>query len=47
MASIVVVGGGVAGLTCAWRLVRAGHDVEVLESETTVGGRMRSEQEGD
>ncbi|MBW2272546.1 MAG: FAD-dependent oxidoreductase [Deltaproteobacteria bacterium] len=47
MASIVVVGGGVAGLTCAWRLVRAGHDVEVLESEATAGGRMRSEREGD
>ena len=29
MASIVVVGGGAAGLVCAWRLQRAGHDVEV------------------
>jgi len=47
MASFVVVGGGVAGLTCAWRLVRAGHDVEVLESEATAGGRVRSEREGD
>jgi oxygen-dependent protoporphyrinogen oxidase len=47
VASIVVVGGGVAGLTCAWRLLRAGHDVEVLESEAVVGGRVRSEQEGD
>jgi oxygen-dependent protoporphyrinogen oxidase len=47
MASIVVVGGGVAGLTCAWRLSRAGHDVEVLESEAVAGGRMRSEQDGD
>lgn len=47
MASIVVVGGGIAGLTCAWRLQRAGHDVEVLERESEVGGRMRSEQCGD
>jgi len=43
MASIAIVGGGVAGLTCAWRLRRAGHDVEVLEREPVAGGRMRSE----
>jgi len=43
MASIAIVGGGVAGLTCAWRLQRAGHDVEVLEREAVPGGRMRSE----
>jgi oxygen-dependent protoporphyrinogen oxidase len=44
MASIAIVGGGVAGLTCAWRLQRAGHDVEVLEREAAPGGRMRSER---
>lgn len=43
MASVVVVGGGVAGLACAFRLRRAGHDVEVLERESEAGGRMRSE----
>lgn len=43
VASIAVVGGGVAGLVCAWRLRRAGHDVEVLEREAEAGGRMRSE----
>jgi oxygen-dependent protoporphyrinogen oxidase len=47
MASIVVVGGGAAGLVCAWRLQRAGHDVEVLERESAVGGRLRSEPSGD
>ena len=31
MASIVVAGGGLAGLACAWKLRRAGHEVEVLE----------------
>jgi oxygen-dependent protoporphyrinogen oxidase len=46
VASIVVIGGGVAGLTCAWRLQRAGHDVEVLEREAEPGGRMRSERHG-
>jgi oxygen-dependent protoporphyrinogen oxidase len=46
MASIVVVGGGVAGLTCAFRLRRAGHEVEVLEREDSPGGRMRTETRG-
>ena len=41
---MVVVGAGIAGLTCAWRLQQAGHDVEVLEREGTPGGRMRSER---
>ena len=44
MASIAIVGGGIAGLTCAFRLQRAGHDVEVLEREAAPGGRMRSER---
>jgi protoporphyrinogen oxidase len=43
MASVVVVGGGLAGLVCAWRLARAGHDVEVLEREAKAGGSARSE----
>jgi protoporphyrinogen oxidase len=38
MAAIVVVGGGVAGLVCAWRLRRAGHDVDVLEQRDAPGG---------
>ena len=41
-----MVGGGIAGLACAWRLRRAGHDVEVLERESEPGGRMRSERHG-
>jgi len=46
VASVVVVGGGVAGLACAWQLCRAGHEVEVLERAPEAGGRMRSEQRG-
>jgi oxygen-dependent protoporphyrinogen oxidase len=46
MASVVVVGGGIAGLTAAWRLEQDGHDVEVLESEPVAGGRMRAERHG-
>lgn len=34
----IVVGGGFAGLSCAYDLARAGEDVTVLEAEPTVGG---------
>jgi protoporphyrinogen oxidase len=47
VASIVIVGGGVAGLSCAWRLRHAGHDVEVLECAPEPGGRLRTENHGD
>ena len=43
MSRIVVVGGGIAGLACAWRLREGGHDIVVLEREPVAGGRMRSE----
>lgn len=38
----VIVGGGVAGLTCAARLAAAGRPVTVLEREKTPGGLLRS-----
>lgn len=41
MASIIVVGGGLAGLVCGARLVRAGHHVELFEAAPAVGGRLR------
>jgi hypothetical protein len=41
MASIAVVGGGLAGLVCGARLVRAGHEVEVIDAAPAVGGRLR------
>jgi|CXWL01.1.fsa_nt_gi oxygen-dependent protoporphyrinogen oxidase len=44
---IIVVGGGIAGLTAAYTLQKDGFDVEVLEREDTAGGRMRSERHGD
>lgn len=38
---VVVVGGGLAGLTAAVRLGDAGHDVTVLEASDRIGGRVR------
>ncbi len=37
-----MVGGGVAGLTCAYRLHQAGIPVRVLEGQSRVGGRVWS-----
>ena len=44
MASIVIVGAGLAGLCCGWRLQRAGFDVEILERAQRSGGRLSCEQ---
>lgn len=39
---VVVVGAGIAGMTAAFRLQRAGHPVKVLEARPRAGGRMIS-----
>lgn len=41
-AGVVVVGGGIAGLTAAYRLRQAGIAVRLLEAQSRVGGRMFS-----
>lgn len=41
---IVVVGGGLAGLSCALRLANHGQRVVVLERATHVGGRARTQE---
>ncbi|HYY75870.1 MAG TPA: FAD-dependent oxidoreductase, partial [Gaiellaceae bacterium] len=45
----VVVGGGLAGLAAALELVRAGHEVTVLEARPTLGGAVQTlpAREGD
>jgi phytoene dehydrogenase-like protein len=43
---VVVVGAGLAGLTAAERLTRAGLEVIVIESSDEVGGRVRTDQVG-
>lgn len=37
---VVVIGGGFAGLACAYELLSAGYDVTVLEARDRVGGRV-------
>ena len=43
MSDVVVVGAGMAGLTCALDLVRAGVDCTVVEGSDGVGGRVRTD----
>ena len=35
-----IIGGGAAGLTAAWQLVRQGYDVTVFEADAKMGGKM-------
>ena len=37
---IVVVGAGISGCVCAWRLANSGHEVVLVEKGRGVGGRM-------
>ena len=43
----IVVGAGLAGLTCAAMLVAAGHDVLVIDKARSVGGRLATRRIGD
>lgn len=46
-ASVVVLGAGVAGLTAAYELGKAGYDVTVLEARDRIGGRSITLRSGD
>lgn len=42
MSDVVVIGGGISGLACAWQIRRAGFDVVVLEAKRRPGGVIQS-----
>ncbi len=39
---VAVIGAGIGGLACAWRLSRRGIDLRVLEGSSRVGGALRT-----
>ncbi len=39
---IAIIGGGIAGLFCAYVLAREGHNIELFEASDIFGGRIRS-----
>ena len=43
---IVVAGGGIGGMCCAYELMKRGHDVTVLEASGRVGGHVRTVRDG-
>jgi monoamine oxidase len=43
---VIVAGGGIGGLCCAYELVRRGHGVTVLEASGIVGGHVRTVRDG-
>lgn len=47
MKDVIIVGGGIAGLTAAWLLQRSGLGVLLFESEVEPGGNLRTVHEDD
>lgn len=46
MTRVIVIGAGVGGLAAAIRLASAGHEVEVVEQATRVGGKLSTHHAG-
>lgn len=43
---VVIIGGGISGLTAAWRLRKVGVDLCLIEARTRVGGYVRTDHRG-
>ncbi len=43
---VIVAGAGIAGLSCAYELLRRGHDATVLEASGRTGGHVHTVREG-
>lgn len=41
---VVIIGGGIAGLSALWHLTKAGVDARLFEARTRLGGRMYTER---
>src|SRR5437762_1304416 len=41
-AKVVMLGGGLSGITAAWNLMNQGYEVIVLEAQAFAGGRVRT-----
>ena len=42
MKKIIIIGGGITGLSTAWKLSEKGYQVNVLESDKSIGGLAKS-----
>ena len=42
MKEVVIIGGGITGLSVAWRLIDKGFKVKILEADDRVGGLAKS-----
>jgi protoporphyrinogen oxidase len=42
MKKIIIIGGGISGLSSAWKLSEKGYKVDVVESDTSIGGLAKS-----
>src|SRR5262245_50642164 len=44
MSDVIIIGAGITGLSCAWRLKKLGIESSILESSNRAGGVIQSER---